>query len=531
MQSLGLHMIVGGGEAVELERCLKSIQGPLFDQIVVCLTSRDADVRRVAEAYATDVPYYEWCEDFAAARNHSWSFLKTDKAFWLDADDVIKPDDYQKLLDLKKDLDKHEVVWLNYVYSRDEYGNPDNILPRERILPNDGRFKWQNAIHECVYPEGRVSHFEETISIHHYQRPGVSNMARNLRILEREWNKPDCSERMRFYYARDLLGSGDWNKGVQVALECIDKNLISGESKASLCRMLAAHYYGKAGNSSLSHERRERNRDLCVRYCLIGINDYCRFAELWTYLGCVAYDRKLEDKAILYFETALGCLREGYSGTRSAFYSQVPARNLFMIYYYRGDFAKALMYNKIIIESDPGDAKAKQDRDLTWQQYWSKFEVQPIPPLGFEPPTTESKGVAKPIVAAWLVPYLNLDDPANRIRRYNVNRKLEEIGIDSSLIYGYYDQPVEKTLAEARDANILVFTQWSEYDRTLMKAARAKGVRVFLDFCEAIFGVPGQEEAFALSDRVVCCSTKLGELTKEKGARVEVIRDAVEIGC
>lgn len=529
MKTLGLTMIVGPGESFELDRCLKSVQGPLFDQVVVVNTSEDKDVQEVIKKYGAEGPYFKWVEDFSAARNFSWSFLRTDYAFWLDADDIIKPDDYQKLLDLKKDLHQHEVIWLNYVYSRDEYGNPDNVLPRERILPNDGRFRWQNAIHECLYPEGRVSHFEETISIHHYQRPGVSNMSRNLRILEREWNKPDCTDRMRFYYARDLLGSGDWVKGLKVALECIDKGLIFGESKASLCRLVAAHYYGKASDGNLPNEKRERYRDLCVRYCLIGINDYCRFAELWSYLGCVYYDRKQEDKAILYFETALGCLKEGYSGTRSAFYAQVPARNLFMIYYYRGEFAKALIYNKVVIETDPKDTQAKRDRDLTWQQYWNKFEVQPIPQGDSISALTESKGSTAPIVAVWLVPYLNLDDPATRIRRYNVNRKLEEKGIDSSLIHDYYGQPIEKTLAEARDAKVFIFTQWSEYDRQLMKAAKAKGARILFDFCEAIFGVPGQDEAFSMADRVVCCSTKLAEMTKEKGARVDVIRDAVEV--
>lgn len=535
MPTLSLSMIVGPGEAFELERCLKSVQGPLFDEIVVTLTSQDTAVKAVAEKYATKTPYFPWVDDFSAARQFCLSHCTGDFFCWIDADDVIKSDDYQKLLKLKPNLDNHEVIWIKYVYSHDEHGNPDTVLPRERIFPNNGKFSWGGAIHECVYPEGNVSHFEDRIEIHHYQRLGVKNMERNLRILEKEYAKPDCSERMRFYYARDLLGSGDWAKGEKVALECVDNNLLFGENKASLCRSLAATYYGKSTDDKLSVEQRERLRDLCVRYCLIGINEYCRFAELWAYLGCVAYDRKDEEKAILYFETALGCLKEAYSGSRSPYYAEIPSRNLYMIYYHRGDYAKALMYNKIIIERDPNDTQAKENRDLTWRQYWNKFQVQPIPNAAGalpQPDHNRPKAVPQsPISVAWLIPYLNMDDPATRIRRVNISQKMERMGYDSSVIYDYHGHPIPETLKQIRDAFACIFTQYGPYDIELMKAVKAAGKRVIVDACEAIFGVPGQAEAYGMADWVTCCSTKLAEMHREKGFQnVSVIADAIEVG-
>lgn len=537
MPTLGMHIIAGRGDANELDRCLESIRGPLFDQVVVGINGDDQAVFQVAKKHGVQIAEFgPWREDFAAARNHALDHLKTDYAFWVDSDDIIKTDDYQKLLELKKELGKHEVVWLMYVYSRDEHGNPDNTLPRERIFPNNGAFRWQNAIHECVYPEGIVSHFEDRITIHHYQRPGVNNMPRNLHILEKEWSKPDCSERMRFYYARDLLSSGNWAKGEIVALKCVDESLIHGEAKASLCRLLAAQYYAKACDTNLSHEKREAYRDLVNRYCLIGINDYCRMAELWTFLGCVAYDRKDEDKAILYFETAIGCLKEAYSGSRSPFYAEVPARNLFMIYYYREDFAKALVYNKVVIERDPSDAQARANRELVWKQYFNKYPAPILPATaaahGIRLPGAD--GIKIPAVSpsvAWLIPWLNMDDPATRIRRVNVAQKLDEMGISSTVVHSYHNQPLGDTLKEIRGAAVCVFTQFTDKDLELMAAVKKAGKKVILDSCEAIFGIPGQREAWSLADRVVCCSTKLAEMHKEKGLdKVAVIRDAVEIG-
>jgi tetratricopeptide (TPR) repeat protein len=274
---------------------------------------------------------------------------------------------------------------------------------------------------------------------------------------------------------------------------------------------------------------------LVVKYCTIGIESDRRFAELWAYLGCIAYDRHDEDAAVLYFETALGCLKEVNIGSVSSFYSYVPAKNLFMIYYHKGEFAKALMYNKMLLEADPQDEQALQNRDLTWRQYFNKYPPPAIKaPAGTPPPSPDSTSRERPAGAlsvAWLIPHINLDDPATRIRRVNISNKLEQLGLDSSIIHSYHNQSVEHTLKEIRDAKVCVFTQFTDWDLKLMAAVKKAGKKVLLDSCEAVFGIPGQREAWGMADRVVCCSTKLADMHKEKGLnRVAVVQDAAEVG-
>lgn len=537
MPTLGLHMIAGAGDSEVLERCLKSVQGPLFDQIVVSVNGSDPQVWEVARKYADARQYGEWKEDFGDARNHALLFLKTDFVFWMDSDDILKQDDYDKLLDLKKTLDPEKVVYLTYIYSQDEHGNPGTILARERIWAN-GKYQWTHPIHECVWHDTSAVVRREDIRIHHYPKAtGRNSMERNLRILEREWAKPNKSPRMAFYYARDLLDSNKWDEGEPVALECIRTGLVSGGEKAGLCRSLAHRYFAFASDEKRSPEEREAFRAKTEKIALTGIQADHVFAELWTYLGCVAYDRHDEDNAILYFETALGCLREAAVGSLSHFYSLVPARNLYMIYFYRGEYSKALMYNKLVLEASPDDAQARANRELTWKHWFNKY---PAPKLETESPGIQSverqpgqSGVRIPaggLSVAWLIPWLNLDDPATRIRRVNISQKLEQMGIDSSVIHSYQGQPIEQTLKEIRDASICVFTQFSEVDLQLMAAVKKAGKKVILDSCEAIFGIPGQREAWSVADRVVCCSTKLAELHREKGiGRVAVVKDAVEV--
>lgn len=536
MPTLGMHIIAGRGDAVQLERCLKSLRGPLFDQIVVGVNGDDQAVFEVARKYAQVVDFGPWREDFSAARNHALSFLTTTHAFWVDSDDVIKQDDYQKLLELKKELDSHEVIYLKYVYSHDSHGGHGTILPRERIWHLKGGYRWDYPIHECVWHDTSKVHRREDIEIHHYPSSDRANMDRNLRILEREWAKPVKNSRMAFYYARDLLDSGKWEKGEPVALECVENGLVMGGEKAGLCRSLAHRYFAMASDDKRSPGEREENRVKTERIAFIGIQADHAFAELWTYLGCVAYDRHDETRAILCFETALGCLREAAVGSMSQYYSLVPARNLYMIYYYRGEYSKALMFNKLVLEAEPSDAQARENRDLTWKQWFGKY-----PPLVPVAPGIQSVerlpgqgGVRIPagnISIAWLIPWFNMDDPATRIRRVNVSQKLEQMGVDSTVIHSYLDQPIEKTLKEIRDASACVFTQVTLYDLDLMRAVKAAGKKVILDSCEAIFGVPGQREAWGLADKVVCCSTKLADLHQEKGmVKVAVVRDAVEVG-
>lgn len=154
----GLTIIVGHGEEAELERLMKSIQGPLFDEVWITIATPDPSneptLRSVAERYATRVLEFTWCNDFAAARNLGWlKMLKDDTIthrVWLDADDVIKPSEYEKLIALKERLDANTVVLLDYVYSHDEHDRPLLTLPRERIFPNVDGFRWHDRIHEYI---------------------------------------------------------------------------------------------------------------------------------------------------------------------------------------------------------------------------------------------------------------------------------------------------------------------------------------------------------------------------------------------
>ncbi len=94
--SLSLCMIVRNEEA-RLARCLQSVRGVVDELIVVDTGSTDA-TRDIAHQFGAQVASFEWCDDFAAARNHSIALARSLWVLVLDADEVIvTPDARQRL--------------------------------------------------------------------------------------------------------------------------------------------------------------------------------------------------------------------------------------------------------------------------------------------------------------------------------------------------------------------------------------------------------------------------------------------------
>ena len=80
-------MIVKNEEAF-LEKCLLSVQG-LVDEIVIVDTGSTDKTKEIALKFTSKVYDFEWCDNFAAARNESLKYATGDWILVLDADEVI----------------------------------------------------------------------------------------------------------------------------------------------------------------------------------------------------------------------------------------------------------------------------------------------------------------------------------------------------------------------------------------------------------------------------------------------------------
>lgn len=201
MITISLCMIVKNEEAV-LERILKSMSAAA-DQIVIMDTGSSDRTKEIARKYTDDVFDFPWKDDFAAARNAACEHASMDYWMWLDADDVIDPQNIDKLKKLKETLDPStDVVMMKYLTGFDMDGKCTFSYYRERLMRNNKSFSWQGRVHEAITPSGVILYSD--IEVRH-QKVGTGDPDRNLRIYEAMLKDGENLEpRHQFYYAREL---------------------------------------------------------------------------------------------------------------------------------------------------------------------------------------------------------------------------------------------------------------------------------------------------------------------------------------
>lgn len=139
-----LNMIVKN-EAEMLPICLKSVRPFVSEIVIVDTGSSDATVE-IAKAFDANVYFFDWIDDFSAARNAALSFVKTPWTLWLDADDmVLNP---EGLTDLTEQAHRERLSGLWALYRQDE-----SCYQRRLSLFKTKAVRWEGVVHENPIPK------------------------------------------------------------------------------------------------------------------------------------------------------------------------------------------------------------------------------------------------------------------------------------------------------------------------------------------------------------------------------------------
>ncbi|MDR9852234.1 glycosyltransferase family 2 protein [Paenibacillus sp. VCA1] len=200
MIGISLCMIVKNEEKT-LERCLSSVQKAV-DQMIIVDTGSTDRTKQIARKFTRCVFDFEWVDDFAAARNFAFSKAEMDYILWLDADDVFKEEDLEKLLELKKTLSSDiDSVTMKYNLAFDEHGNVTSSLRRNRLVKRSNNFRWVGSVHEYLEVAGRI--IDSDIAVTHCGDD--RDRDRNLNIyMKRQANGEAFSPRDVYYFANEL---------------------------------------------------------------------------------------------------------------------------------------------------------------------------------------------------------------------------------------------------------------------------------------------------------------------------------------
>jgi glycosyltransferase involved in cell wall biosynthesis len=208
MITVSVCMIVKNEEEV-LERCLESLKS-IADEFVIIDTGSSDVTKEIALRYTDKVYDYVWQNDFAHARNFSFSKATMEYIYTADADEVIDQGNIERFLMLKKAmLLEVEIVQMKYT-NQLQFGTTYNFETeyRPKLFKRLREFVWMNPIHETVNIEPII--YDSDVEIIHM--PVKSHASRDfdhiLKVIE---SGVKLSKKLLIMYAKELFIAGDDN--------------------------------------------------------------------------------------------------------------------------------------------------------------------------------------------------------------------------------------------------------------------------------------------------------------------------------
>lgn len=356
--TLALAMIVKGTdeEAELLERCLASLK-PYVDGIFITRTHKksekpNAEVARVTQQFGGILSDFEWCNDFAAARNFNFAQVPKDFDYvmWSDADDVWRGMDKLKPTIEKNNFVEAFSVW--YLYDWDEFKTPTVVHKKTMIIKNDGCAKWVDALHEYLEPTRSLdNHLVEGIDRLHLSNPTrhASAARRNLEIAKTELKKKPEDPRSFWNVANSQFGVADY-KGASKSFTSFVNSSQSDEEKYIAYERMA------------DVENAQGHYDEAIKNLRIAIGVYPTLPDAYYQLAHIYYVMKNYDKAEEY--CLHGMKRRPQLHKMIVFnprdYDYNPMMMLAQIYYHKNRPDLMLPMLKGCMKIYPDDARLKR---------------------------------------------------------------------------------------------------------------------------------------------------------------------------
>ena len=333
MATISLCMIVRDEEAV-LARCLDSVR-ELVDEIVIADTGSTDRTKEIAERYTDRIYDFPWRDDFAAARNFAFSKATMDYILWLDADDVLLPEDAAAFAAFKAHgLAEAEAVMLPYNTAFDEDGNPIFSYYRERLVRRCIPHRWEGRVHEVLTHQGRTTRMPIAVT---HRSVKKSYTDRNLRIYEAQIASGEAlSPRDLFYYGRELYYHGRYDDAILVLLRFLNGGQGWVENNIEACKILSWCYGA------------QKDEDAAVDALMRSFRYDTPRSEICCELGRHFLQAENYASAIFWYRLALDIPRSDASGAFVSVdcYGYLPCIQLCVCYDRIGDRQQAEAYNE-----------------------------------------------------------------------------------------------------------------------------------------------------------------------------------------
>lgn len=337
MKEISLCMIVKNEEDI-IGRCLDSIKD-LVDEIIIVDTGSTDRTKEIVSKYTDKVFDFKWVDDFAKARNFSFSKATKDYILWLDADDIILEEDRKNFLKLKNELDGSvDIYQMKYNYTVDENNNPTFVQVRVRLVKREKNYQWVSPIHEVIIPSGNIKKVD--ISITH-KKEEIKDSERNLKIFQKlEKEGKILDDRQEYCYAKEFYCLRRYEEAVSKYEKYIEKY----ENDYKTKRIFLYPAILELSDCYKILEKYDKRLEILLKvlkYEIPGSSACCKIGECFM-------DRKEYDTARFWFESAIRNKKDvKEDGDANVDYNEyVPYIDLCVCYYWLGDLEKARECNE-----------------------------------------------------------------------------------------------------------------------------------------------------------------------------------------
>jgi tetratricopeptide (TPR) repeat protein len=360
-------------EQQNLARCLASVRSQVDEMIVVDTGSEDGTIA-IAQQYGAQIKHFQWCDDFAAARNFAIAQASGKWILMLDADEelVVEFEGWREQLSL-------EQTALAYWIPLTDLHQAMTNLPTLRLFCNlpdlryGGRYHEQLLYREQLIP-AELTHNAKLLKILHYgyeeQLLLHKNLNRDIPILERVRQQESLSLLLLMTLADTYVRTGQVEKARKCwaeAFERISSSLLTGSLPQETVRLPALLF---TLGLDLLHEQEDYETATLV--CRRGLEWFPNYPPLNHLTGSLFMQLGFPVAAIAYFENCLQMGRDGTHFQREPFDLRFlgvwPAHDLGSVYMELNRIPEAIAAFELALSFEADYLPAQEDLKIAQQK-------------------------------------------------------------------------------------------------------------------------------------------------------------------
>lgn len=232
------------------------------------------------EAHAENklkIGHFDWCDDFAAARNYADGLATGDWLSWADHDDFVVGMPNLRRLAEEADPDVNS-LFVAYDYAVHD-GQVICELYRERLVRR-GKGTWVDRVHESQMVPGKAVKVDRDLARWVHRKPPFEQSDRNTLILEKWVEEEPGNPRVLASLARDHMSAGRFEPAVPYYERYLRVAGQPAETRAQATRQLAMALF-QMGRFEWAHEQTLRSFGECPTWP----DTYLTFAEVAAMRG------------------------------------------------------------------------------------------------------------------------------------------------------------------------------------------------------------------------------------------------------